>query len=368
MSKIKSTAKILFKIALFFAVAIAIMLLIIANLSGKNPQLREGAEQFLSRVTNSRAVIGDLEYLGFIPDIRIDFKNALFQTPGDPTDVPMKVERMTFALPISHYLLNKKTVETISVTNLEARAGFLTPKALIIDMANIADNKLTTPHLQVKGMYGGEEFLGRIELLPVLFKDDRTVYRLADVTPVMFKTDRFELTADLEGVKHGSHLKNIMLIHKHEGEMTGDITLTYSDNAAHITGEVVKEESKINLDLNISRQEEGAALNMSGDIKSGSLDVRDAMAMHTALSGMIAFFAHDQDGLRFFELTGGVNVVIENMACGEQTAGTVHLKLDTQSPTGENTSFWQEGAFAHAGLTGDSPCAKYFEDYLKPAE
>lgn len=353
---------------MFFGIALALLLLIIANLSGQNPQLREGAEQFLSRITNSRAVIGKLEYLGFIPDIRIDIKDVSFQTQGDPTDTPMKMEHLTFSLPTTHYLLNKKTIETISATNVEARAGFITPKSLAIENANIADNKLTAPHLQVEGKYGGEEFSARIELLPVLFKEGRMVYRLADVTPVFFQTELFDITAELESVKHGSRFKNIVLVHKEAGEVTADITLTYSDEGALVYGTVSKGHSSAEISLDVSQDDEETALSMSGDVQSDAMDAQDFVAIDTAISGLMAFFAHDQGGQRFFDVNGKLDIHVQEMKCGENSTGPIRFGLDVDDTGGKNTSLWDTDAFTQAGLTGDSPCAKYFEDYLKPAE
>lgn len=345
----------------------AIMLLVLANLNGQNPQLREGAEQFLSNITAKRAVIGEMVYLGFIPDIRIEIKNVDFQTAGDPTDVPMQLGSLDFAIPLMHYILNKKTIEKLSVTKLEAKAGALLPKSITLRNMGIIDDMLSEPFVSIDGKYGEDNFNGRVNLVSQVHKQDRTVYRLPDVTPLLFETPDFTILTSLQGIKKGSHLKDLIIKDDSDREINADLQIKHIANGNKLAGTLAYEQSTFDIDIDITREEE-APLRVTGKISASDVAEQDIRVIDEILSDMSTFFMTGEDGARFFALETDIQVNIAQITCGDQNMQNIQLPVAITSEAGEAATIWARETLDQAGLTGDSPCAKNFEYYLKRVE
>jgi hypothetical protein len=67
-----------FKISLYLAFFVFVILTVLSRFGGSSDQLRAGVEQALSEATRKEAKIGKLDYLGFFPTVSIAFTDAIF--------------------------------------------------------------------------------------------------------------------------------------------------------------------------------------------------------------------------------------------------------------------------------------------------
>lgn len=363
MNKVlKKSLKILFNMAIFFGIAVVIMFFIMANISGQNPQLRDGAEQFLSKATKSRAVIGELKYLGFVPDIRVEMEAINFQTPGDPTDISMTVGQIEFSLPFMHYILNKKTAEKITLTDLKARAGFITPKALEVNEITIVNDPMTGAYIGLTGQYGDSPYDGRIELVPLPLGEARTVYKLPKETPVQFSTDIFDFNAILSGHGHGSYLRDITLTHDDGTIVQGELTLTVEDEQTSFEGTFEINSEELNINMATSKDDE-EVVHVNANLSTEVIDVKNLRAFESVLYDVTAFLLHDPENKRPFAIEGTLGIDLGSVNCAGEALSGFQANIEMNRPAHENFLLWENLPLSDLGLTETGPCATYLKDY-----
>lgn len=319
-TKKKSIAAIALKIILFFIVALLFVLFFLSKIGGQNDQLREGAEQFLSQATQTRAVIGELRYMGFFPDIRIEISDVIFQQPGDPTNVVMTVESFDFSIPFGQYVLSRKTAEKFSLRGVKAKAGAFTPAPLDIDRVEIIDAAGQEPYLSLEAQYAGKPISGSLSLSRRALKNGKAVYKFPDAAPLQITAAGATLQSILRPARKGFEATDIRLTVGKQALLQGAASFSFARDKTHIKSALTPPSGESVFDADLTVHSENSV-----------------------------------DSPKVLYVTG--EVASSKRACGDlQNINLLHDTLQF---------LWQGLALSvrltDTGLSADHPCGRYFD-------
>lgn len=354
----RKTGKILFRLALFFVLAMGLVLMILANIGGQNEQLKEGAESFLSKITNSRALIGELTYLGFLPSMRLDAKNIIFQEIGDPTHNVMTIEGFEISMPFHHYVLNKQTFEQITLSNLKSEAGFLTPKALTIQSVFITEDAHQHSALRAIGTYGMQDFIFEAQLETAAAGEGKQVYKVQKVTPLFLDIGNTSIAANLTAHDEGTSLQDIHIFRDNVLILEGIIDIFLEDEK-RIAGELARNQSAFTINLDFSKPKEESGPAITGTVKSKHADWQDMDYMLDTLDQYIRFFLTDQNGALISGLTTDIDLDIETLDCGDNTVSKPDLYFTKVREKDVETGRILSVSYANAASREQNPCANH---------
>ena len=290
------------------------MLFFLAKIGGQHNQLREGAEQFLSESTGTRALIGELKYLGFFPDIRAEISDVVFQERGDPTNIVMTMSSLDFSLPFIQYLLNKKTAEKFSIKGIDAEEGLFTPSAFQIKNLSIVNELNKDSYLSFTGRYADKLIEGEADLSSEVYKTGRTLYRLPKIVPVSISINGIDIHGNISKNKKGTAVSDLIVLNGDVQIITGALQVDFHKKEVFLSGDIKFGVSDFSPEVKI-KSEEGRRLNIEGVIRSRHRDCED-----------LKMFDFLEERLQF--LMKGLKI---------------------------------EGYIREEGLTEPHPCAKYFE-------
>jgi hypothetical protein len=207
----KKILRILVKLALAAAVGIVLILFVIAKVGGNSEPLREGVEEFLSQISGTRVVVGTLNYMGFVPDVRVDVKDVTFQELGDPTHVIATTESIRFSKPFIDHLLSKDTFEAFSIVGVHAEAGFITPETLNIDYFQVEDSGDVGARLVGQGDIGDTPVSLTVDIDKMPHRDIRTIYKIKEISRPIFTMGDFTLTGNFTALNPGTQMNKVSL-------------------------------------------------------------------------------------------------------------------------------------------------------------
>lgn len=325
------------------------MIVILHRLSWQNDSLREGAEEFLSNVSSTRAVIQQLNFLGFYPNIKIDVENVVFQEIGDPTNALMTMEALEFSMPFSHYVFNKKTLENISIKNFQTEGGFPFDKALLLKAVNLKTSKEEAAGaiFEFNGEYGGDTFKGFMPLMSVPYKPGRPLYKLGQDVPFEFISDSFSVFTTLHAGKKQTTLNDFRFVRDGQDVLSGSVILK-GKKGMHIAADLKSGESIFQINSETATHEDNTSMNIS--IVSDAITVRDLEQVVTAFKGVTGFLYDDLS--IFTEADLSIDFDLKSLSCANGSAGYKGAIVQGQIK-------------AMNDLTESHPCTTYLNEFLQ---
>lgn len=331
MSKLSKTASFLFKAILALTALSLISAFVIAKIGGSSTPLREGVEEFISQISGTRVVIEELDYMGFIPDVRIEIKNVTFQEIGDPTHIMGTMEEFRFSKPFIDHILNRHTVEKLNLKNLEAEAGFITKSPLKIETIKILDEEgQETPKVFLSGLFHTTPFSFEMDIAKKPHRDIRTLYMLRPTTAPVFSLGELEITGNLTSLNPGTDIKNLTIQKGNTIVMEGAGTLLANSRNMNFDGAFTTGQSQINLTLHSTREEK-SKMRVTANIQIPELYQKDWETLKTLyilsadLPLHIAWRNYDWDG----------EITIGRLHWG----GAVYNNIKGKITQGDNTLF-----------------------------
>ena len=117
--KKRGKLRLAFWIVFWICMIFGFSLLLLSALSGNHKALQDGFRDLLAKSTGTQ-VETTLNYMGFFPDMRVDFTKTTFTLPGESAPA-VSVEAVSFSRDFWDYFFTRPEVTRIWLTGLNLR-------------------------------------------------------------------------------------------------------------------------------------------------------------------------------------------------------------------------------------------------------
>ena len=248
---------IFFKIPIVLMIVGAVLIGALKMVERHPNPLRQGFEQYLSRVTGGNAIIGSLEEIKFFPNFIVHAKNITVHNRQNAAIVDLKVEEFYISSPFSSVFFNSKKINKFFIKNLKANKGVFGVKDLYISSAEIITKKGPDQFgsfLVFDGTIGGEDSYFEMEI-------DAGKYSYKIPSSILFslRIGKYEVNATFKQGFRSTMLTNTvfvknnkmsdahkyMLVHKKEFNIDNPLTCILNQNNLKKCDKYLNVESEI---------------------------------------------------------------------------------------------------------------------------
>lgn len=143
------------RITFFICAFFAVLCTVLYNMGGTSDTLREGFEQFASRIFGGRpAKVDKLVRMTFFPTISADVEGLNVYPYPNAVDSDIHADKLKLAMGFWSYPFAKSNFKAIYIENFDSKAGALGAKAIKIDKVYIDHDRATNKALlRGKGKY-----------------------------------------------------------------------------------------------------------------------------------------------------------------------------------------------------------------------
>jgi len=129
----------LFNIPVIMMIVVGVMLVALKVVERYPVPLRQGFEQYLSNVTGTNATISELEEIKFFPHIVFKAKDLTFHNRANAARIDLEIEEINYEAPFFSAFMKTGKFNDFSLRNLTSLAGYISPKAIVIETIDIVN-------------------------------------------------------------------------------------------------------------------------------------------------------------------------------------------------------------------------------------
>jgi hypothetical protein len=222
---------LLIKLPLLIFIIGLVMVLALKMVERYPNPLREGFEEYLSESSGTNVSLGKMEEFAFIPDLHLKASGVTYHARGNAANVLLSVEEAELSAPFVSVFFSLNQLNTVSVSNLEAKEGFLLPKALTIETMDIVQKDGPEQYgsfLTARGTYSGQDMFLEAEL-----QNEDEHYTVPQLVPFSLTIGDATLGAGFYKGRNTLELKNAVY-------RTGDFESEAGDYVLVKSGEYIK--------------------------------------------------------------------------------------------------------------------------------
>jgi len=122
--------------------------------------IHQGMQSYFTQLTGATTSITTLNKGQFFPSIYFDMDEISFSQTGNIALIKAEIENLAIKLPLSSMFFGTRQFHNLQVRDLNAKAGFLTPRALKINMLRIMPHPTNSKEaaLVMNGQYDSANF------------------------------------------------------------------------------------------------------------------------------------------------------------------------------------------------------------------
>lgn len=158
---------LLIRLPLVFVLAFLLMVASLKLVERYPEPLREGFEEYMSNASGTNATIGHVERISFFPNVDISIKEVTMHDKDNAAIVKMEIKSAEFSSPFWSMFGGSNRINTLSINDLKAVAGQITPLDITLDSVKIEDKQGPEQYgsfLIMSGEYAGQKLYVEAEL------------------------------------------------------------------------------------------------------------------------------------------------------------------------------------------------------------
>lgn len=167
----------------------------VLGLAERSPDaLRQGLEDYISKLSGHRGEITDLSEAKLRPDVRFKMQGVNIRDRDDRDKTYLHADSILVDIPFVKMMFGSASYKALEVRGLDVGTGFILPKKLHLDYAGIADPtpQTASPQFIAEGDYNGNKLLFTMEMIRKQAGKD-ILYAFADQSLTSFKLGKTEL-------------------------------------------------------------------------------------------------------------------------------------------------------------------------------
>ncbi|MCB9989845.1 MAG: hypothetical protein H6867_00515 [Rhodospirillales bacterium] len=337
----------LIKAGFVLALIMGVSLGLLASLSGNNPALKKGIEDYMSHATGLYAEIETFNNMAFFPNLAIDAEGIKLRA-GEAGVPVISVGTLQFSTGFFDLMFSRRRIGFLLAENITVEPGVLDSRRLVIDRAALEkDAGEGRAAFVASGHWGDKALKAHMDMDLETKSEDDLVFHFPDQGNFKLSLGAFKATgyttqaSMLGGVK--MHFDTLGL---DDNAMSGDIIIKRSGARNHVEADMHYGDSRIKADLRTKYGE------MDGEISFPLLQLDDIGRLYDLY---IAFLGHtavyktpppvDLSG-RDYDVT----VRIEDLRSGKAALGQMNIPVrivDQVLKTGP-----LDGVFSGGALSG----------------
>lgn len=199
----------LFKIPLVLMVISAILIGALLLVERYPEPLRQGFEQYLSRISGGSATIGTLKDIKFFPHFVLSAEDITIHNGRNAAIIDVEIKSFLVDVPFSNLFFNKHKFHEFILEDMTAGEGILGPKKIKISKAEIVNKEGPDQFgsfIVADGMLNEHKAFFEAEL-----EVRKYHYRLPAILPFSLKVGDYELNATLNRSGRDGKLENAVL-------------------------------------------------------------------------------------------------------------------------------------------------------------
>lgn len=179
--------KRLFKFLLIVGLILAILLFVLSLMGGNNDTLKKALEDFLSETTNTEVTIGQLNHVGFYPNLVFDFEDLKGRSgEGGELDV-FTVGSVRLAMGFWDMTFSQGKIKDVTIRDIYLAPGLWGQQIVSLESFGIVPSGETQESAAIigTGLVGDKAFNMRIDMI-ALEDDTRSTYKFSQDKEIDF--------------------------------------------------------------------------------------------------------------------------------------------------------------------------------------